>query len=593
MIMAHQSEKSNKLNIITKRIYDYRDIDTSSASNSDVWLLALPFGRRVSDVEKSCEWFRYLNEFVSGLGENSVLAILTTAEDAANTWPRISQAMRFQLWVALKLNMPLTISEQRLPENHAALLIMSKYRSSLKHNKTRIAYTYCPECEKTTKDYGGKKHVYHEYGTLMSDIWRDISWTPNQESEDIENRLADLFGLEPHQNLNVYYLFDDRYLRPNIQQKPYSKTDIKRDVFEEPITARRESSLINADCIETLKLIPDNSVDFCFADPPYNIDKRYDGYDDSLDIIEYFNWCDEWINELARVLKPGRTCAILNIPQWSIRHFTHLCGLLDFQNWIVWEGLSLPVRMIMPAHYSIICFSKGPARHLPFTDKGIKDKLDEQAMHALKEGYCLRSYCIDRRITKNIQDRQLVTDLWWDIHRLKHNCHRVDHPCQLPPALMRRLVSIFTRPDEIVLDPFNGVGTTSLCAEQMGRRSIGIELSEQYYRTALSRHEMLYQGKDPFAKNGDIPKAKNSRVKRIGSYNYEVSKKALQLEVREIARKLGRLPNRDEVKEHSNYPIRYFDDYFVSWAEVCAAARTTGMKESKSEDKQLSLFQAP
>jgi site-specific DNA-methyltransferase (adenine-specific) len=60
---------------------------------------------------------------------------------------------------------------------------------------------------------------------------------------------------------------------------------------------------------------------------------------------------------------------------------------------------------------------------------------------------------------------------------------------------------------------------------------------------------------------------------------YEVSKKTLQLDVKRIALELGRLPTREEVQARSKYPMEYFEKYFVSWGEVCAAARTTGMSE--------------
>lgn len=91
-----------------------------------------------------------------------------------------------------------------------------------------------------------------------------------------------------------------------------------------------------------------------------------------------------------------------------------------------------------------------------------------------------------------------------------------------------------------------------------------------------------------------MPSAKNSRVQRVVKQKYSVSKKELQLDVRRISRSLGRLPSRQEVTEMSEYPIAFFDDYFVSWAEVCAAARTTGMSELPKETSgvvpQLTLF---
>jgi site-specific DNA-methyltransferase (adenine-specific) len=341
--------------------------------------------------------------------------------------------------------------------------------------------------------------------------------------------------------------------------------------------------LTNGDCLRELKKIPNNSIDFCFADPPYNLEKKYDDYNDSLELREYFAWCDKWLSELGRVLKPGRTVAVLNIPLWAIRHYQQLCKDLTFQSWIVWDAMGLPVRMIMPSHYSIICFSKGQSRLLPGL---IGDRLAENELESLlplKEFFCLRASCINARTKKKIDDREGLSDLWYDIHRLKHNTRRVEHPTQLPPMLMRRLFSVFTEESETILDCFNGSGTSTLVAQQMGRQFIGIEISERYHKLAEKRHHELSLGRDPFGKKVVIPKAKNSRVPRLPKQQYKVSKKALQLEVRRIAQMLNRLPTRDEVKAIGKYPIKYYDEYFISWGEVCAAARTTGMSEYPSE----------
>jgi site-specific DNA-methyltransferase (adenine-specific) len=580
--MAHKSDTASRLRIETVCLSRWEQLTAPERPNSDVWLIVLPFGRRLRDAKESRGWLQQLRTFAEGLGPHAVLAVLTSAEDAAVTWLELGKALKFQLWVAVKLQNPLMTTTTRLPEHHAALLLMSRYSASLRHTKTRIAYTFCPVCDKTTKDYGGKKHTYHEYGTLMSDVWRDIAWTPTREPTEMAERLADVFGLETHSRLHMMLLTGEPRLKPwrsNKEEETYAAPS--KDPGQ-PLP----SQLIQEDCLKALKAIPDNSVDFCFADPPYNLAKHYDRWDDAIDIREYFTWCDTWLDELARVLRPGRTCAVLNIPQWAIRHFSHLKTTLEFQNWIVWEGLSLPVRMIMPAHYCILCFSKGPPQPIPALSDAPRSPLEEEALSGLKEFYCIRSSCMQYRHRQGIEDRGPVTDLWWDIHRLKHNCRRVDHPCQLPPALMRRLMAAFTTAEEIVLDPFNGAGTTTLCAEAMGRRFIGIELSEQYHRLALARHQILRQGGDPFAKIDGVPKAKNSRVKRIGNIDYEVPKKVLQLEVREIAHKLGHLPTREDVQRLSKYPMRHFDEYFISWGEVCAAARTTGMKETRGVDRQ-------
>lgn len=279
------------------------------------------------------------------------------------------------------------------------------------------------------------------------------------------------------------------------------------------------------------------------------------------------------------MLKPGRTLAVVNIPLWAVRHYQHLCKTMRFQNWIAWDGLSLPVRMIMPSHYAILCFSKGEPRPLPGLSKSFLNSLDGKQALPMAEFFCIRSSCLNKRQQSGLNDRAEFSDLWYDIHRLKHNSRRVDHPCQLPPVLMRRLFSLFTLPGETVLDCFDGAGTSTLVAHQMKRRFIGIELSPKYHALAAERHEQIARGEDPFGKQDEVPKAKNSRVERLPKQKYEVSKKVLQLEVRQIAKRLKHLPSREEVARLSKYPIGYFDKYFFSWGEVCAAARHAGMSE--------------
>ena len=92
----------------------------------------------------------------------------------------------------------------------------------------------------------------------------------------------------------------------------------------------------------------------------------------------------------------------------------------------------------------------------------------------------------------------------------------------------------------------------------------------------------MQHGKSPFEKRKTIPKAKNSSLKRVKVRKYEVPKRTLQLEVKEISKKIGRVPTREDVKKHSKYPIDYFDNYFRSWYEVTNAVKNEGMSEIKS-----------
>ncbi len=547
---------------------------------------------------------------VKSLGANATLITLGEPVDLIHTHKILSSSMQYQLWISIKRTQSTMFEDDlALPHYHFGALVHTKYRSSLKHTKTRLQYTYCPACDKTTKDYGGKKHTYNSYGTLISDVWRDIPTDPDDDLRPIIQRFADLFGVQTYKQLLVLdcretvVSFYGSHVGKAAEGPPeytVQPTLFHQDSQEDT----HQNALILGDAFEELARLPDNSVDFAFADPPYNLKKNYNSYADDLSITEYFTWCDQWIGELARVLRPGRTCAILNIPLWAIRHFFYMETILTFQNWIVWDALSFPVRLIMPAHYAILCFSKGQSRPLPglidhtgdFSGPDISKTF--HPLTPLAEWFCLRAQCVRTRQRKHMNDRGPLTDLWWDLHRLKHNSRRVDHPCQLPPQLMYRLISIFTEPEEVVLDCFNGSGTTTLSAHQLNRRYIGIEFSEKYYKIAESRHEEIRLGLNPFRKAKRKLTEKNSSVERMPEQQYKIPKKTLQLEVRRVAHLLDKLPTREEMLEHGTYPIQYYDDYFASWGEVCAAARHNGMSETRtsqpekrSNATQLSMFE--
>ncbi len=578
--MAHLSEYTNRLELIHTN-----NTLTQQFTENDVWFINLPYYEQKYNIPASILYME-LNSFIEKANKNATIIILSSPIFAADFLSGLSPFANLKLWVSIKLKKTLKF-ESKLPQHHMALIVLTKYQKSLQHTKTRIGYTYCPSCERTTKDYGGKKHLYHEFGTLMSDVWRDITINTNEYPEVIINRIQDLFGIKPYKKLNI---IDLRAAYKAINQNYRIKK------VEQPTNKIDSSLLINGDCLTKLKRIPSNSIDFCFADPPYNIKKKYQNWNDDINIREYFDWCDKWLSELARIIKPGKIVAILNIPQWTIRHYKHLIKELDFYDWIVWEGLSLPVRMIMPAHYSIVCFSKGKPKNIPVFTREKHSIIEYQSLNTIKEFYCSRANCIKKRGKQKIKDQEYATNLWWDIHRLKHNSKRVDHPTQLPPKFMQRLISLFTYEGDIVLDPFNGSGTTTLVAEQLKRKYIGIELSEYYYEISQNRHMELKGGIDPFRKNDKVPKAKNSYVVRLKKQTYEVDKKTLQLEVKQIANKIGKIPNRSEIKELSKYPIKYFDNYFINWSEVTAAARTTGMQQVENKKqyemmKQLKLFE--
>ena len=95
-----------------------------------------------------------------------------------------------------------------------------------------------------------------------------------------------------------------------------------------------------------------------------------------------------------------------------------------------------------------------------------------------KQGYLLKDYGGKKDLLHPFGP--LVSDVWTDIHRIKHNGKRDSHPCQLPIHLMDRLVLMSTDENDIILDPFSGTGTTAISAKRLGRKYIGFELDKIY-----------------------------------------------------------------------------------------------------------------
>jgi hypothetical protein len=179
------------------------NITEAKTMSANVEFVILPYYKTLEEIPDKNKLFNQLNDFISSTNEHSTIAILTSSIFACDFCTQLKDDAHLKLWIAVKLAN--TIERKNyLTERHSALLIITRYKESLNHTKSRIAYTYCPYCDKTTKDYGGKKHLYHEFGTLMSDVWRDITVDFESYPREVVNRLCDLFGLPQYQFVNVY-----------------------------------------------------------------------------------------------------------------------------------------------------------------------------------------------------------------------------------------------------------------------------------------------------------------------------------------------------------------------------------------------------
>jgi site-specific DNA-methyltransferase (adenine-specific) len=228
--------------------------------------------------------------------------------------------------------------------------------------------------------------------------------------------------------------------------------------------------LWQADCLEWLPTVPTGSVDLVFADPPFNLGKDYgEGIDDERPDQTYLRWCRRWCDELVRVLAPGGSLFLYNLPRWNVHLAAHLDGPLTFRHWIAIDiKFSLPIRgRLYPSHYALLYYCKGDR---PKTFAGPRQPI-ETCRHCGGELKDYGGY-------KNRMNPAGVnlTDVWRDIPPVRHRRHKHRGANELSLKLLDRVLDIGSEPGDLILDPFGGAGTTFVAAELRGRRWMGCEL---------------------------------------------------------------------------------------------------------------------
>ncbi len=243
------------------------------------------------------------------------------------------------------------------------------------------------------------------------------------------------------------------------------------------------NNIIQGDCLELLKTIPDDSIDCTFADPPFNLKKGYKSYKDRLNIQEYIDWCEQWITQMVRITKPTGSIFLHNIPKWLTFYTEILNKQADFKHWISWDASTAPMgKTLQPAHYGILFYAKN-VKQLKFYE------IRHPHKRARKSGILAKDYGGKKGLLHPFGP--LVSDVWTDIFRVKHNKYRDDHPCQLPIHLLERIILMATDEGDIVLDPFNGTGTTAIAAKRLGRNYIGFELDPEY--VAITKNKLAQE----------------------------------------------------------------------------------------------------
>jgi modification methylase len=241
--------------------------------------------------------------------------------------------------------------------------------------------------------------------------------------------------------------------------------------------------ILVGDCVAEMAKLPAASVDLVFADPPYNLqlhgdlkrpdDSRVDAVDDDWDKFSSFAAYDDftraWVTACRRLMKPSATLWVIGSYHNIFRVGTILQDL-DFWilNDIVWRK-SNPMpnfrgRRFTNAHETLIWAARDAAkRNYTFNYEALKAGNDDIQMRS-----------------------DWLIPLCTGEERLKGDDAKKLHPTQKPEALLARVIPA-SRPDDLVLDPFCGTGTTGAVAHRLQRRFLGIERLAEYAAAAEQR----------------------------------------------------------------------------------------------------------
>ena len=263
----------------------------------------------------------------------------------------------------------------------------------------------------------------------------------------------------------------------------------KKDHFK-PIFRTDDFCLYNADCLEIISNFPDDYVDMIFTDPPYMLSNNgitcHAGrmvsvnkgkWDKSKGFEEDLTFHETWISECKRILKPGGTIWIS-----GTLHSIYQCGFLlqklkfHILNDIAWfkpnAAPNLSCTVFAHSHETLLWARKEKKSRNTFNYKLMKEgKFPEDKM--------------------KVPDKQMRSV--WSIPTPKQEEKEFGkHPTQKPIALLKRIVLSSTKENDIILDPFNGGGTTGIASKMIGNRKyIGIEIDKKYIEQTIKRYNKL------------------------------------------------------------------------------------------------------
>lgn len=238
------------------------------------------------------------------------------------------------------------------------------------------------------------------------------------------------------------------------------------------------NQIITADSLLELRKLPDNCIDLVFTSPPYNFGLEYENGNDARHWEAYFEKLLAVLDECVRVLKFGGRLVVNVQPLFSDYIPTHHIiskHLLDRK--LIWKSEILWEKNNYNCKYTAWGSWKSPSNpYLKYTWEFLEVFCKgDMRKHGRKE---------DIDITADEFKEWVVAK--WSIAP-ERNMKEYNHPAMFPEALAERVIKLFSYKGDVVLDPFNGVGTTTATANKYGRQYLGIDIARDYSRIARQR----------------------------------------------------------------------------------------------------------
>ncbi|MEA5618403.1 adenine-specific DNA-methyltransferase [Cronbergia sp. UHCC 0137] len=287
----------------------------------------------------------------------------------------------------------------------------------------------------------------------------------------------------------------------------------KQDMFER--YELQDNIIFKGDAIDILlNHIPSESVDLIFIDPPYNIGKKFGNFHDQWESeLEYINWSYQWIDQCIRVLKSNGTIYVMTSTQAMPYFDIYLRQKLTILSRIIWhyDSSGVQATKYFGSMYEPILYCVKDKKNYIFNANDIKIEAKTGAQRKL----------IDyRKLVPTPYNTEKVPGNAWYFPRVRYRMEEYEnHPSQKPESLLERIILASSNEGSLILDPFAGTFTTAAVAKRLGRKSISIELQEEYLKIGLRRVLGMqeYKGEKlfPLDKNHNI-KNKNSKKLDLG-----------------------------------------------------------------------------